>query len=223
MSTAVIILTLDEIDGVRAILPKLNKDWAEEIIFVDGGSKDGTIEEAKKLGFEVIHQNNRGEGNACRIGVEKTNSDYIIFFSPDGNDEQDEIPILIKKIEEGFDIVHISRFGKESYSEDAGIIDNFGNRMFTFLVNVFFGGHYSDALNGFRIISRDIMLKLKSDAQHLNVEQQICIRAAKKGYKVFEIDGREPKRIGGQRKMKPLPVGASLSLQIIKEYIFWKF
>ena len=221
MSTAIIILTLDEIDGVRAILPKLNKDWAEEIIFVDGGSKDGTIEEAKKLGFEVIHQNNKGEGNACRIGVEKTNSDFIMFFSPDGNDEPEEIPKMINKISEGFDIVHISRFGKYSESRDAGPFDRFGNRMFTFLVNVFFGGYYSDALNGFRIIRRDIMLKLKTDAQHLNIEQQICIRAAKKGYKVFEIDGREPNRIGGQRKMKPLPTGASLSWQIIKEFIFW--
>ena len=223
MSTAVIILTLDEIDGVRAILPKLNKDWAEEIIFVDGGSKDGTIEEAKKLGFEVIHQNNKGEGNACRIGVEKTNSDFIMFFSPDGNDEPEEIPKMINKISEGFDIVHISRFGKHSESRDAGPIDRFGNRMFTFLVNVFFGGHYSDALNGFRIIRRDVMLKLKTDAQHLNIEQQICIRAVKKDYKVFEIKGREDNRIGGQRKMKPLPTGASLSLQIIKEFIFWKF
>ena len=223
MSTAVIILTLDEIDGVRAILPKLNKDWAEEIIFVDGGSKDGTIEEAKKLGFEVIHQNNKGEGNACRIGVEKTNSDFIMFFSPDGNDEPEEIPKMINKISEGFDIVHISRFGKHSESRDAGPIDRFGNRMFTFLVNVFFGGHYSDALNGFRIIRRDVMLKLKTDAQYLNIEQQICIRAVKKDYKVFEINGREPNRIGGQRKMKPLPTGASLSLQIIKEFIFWKF
>ena len=221
MSTAIIILTLDEIDGVRVIGPKLNKDWAEEIIFVDGGSKDGTIEEAKKLGFNVIHQNNRGEGNACRIGVEKTNSDYIMFFSPDGNDEPEAIPQLISKISEGFDIVHISRFGKYSESRDAGPFDRFGNRMFTFLVNVFFGGHYSDALNGFRIIRRDIMLKLKTDAQHLNIEQQICIRAAKEGYKVFEINGHEPDRIGDQRKMKALPTGAILSLQIIKEFIFW--
>ena len=221
MSTAIIILTLDEIDGVRVIGPKLNKDWAEEIIFVDGGSKDGTVEEAKKLGFKVIHQNNKGEGNACRIGVEKTNSDHIMFFSPDGNDEPEAIPVLIKKIEGGYDIVHISRFGKGSYSEDAGIIDNFGNRMFTFLVNVFFGGNYTDALNGFRIIKRGVMNELKTDAQHLNIEQQICIRAAKKKLKVFEIDGREPNRIGGERKMKPIPTGASLSAQIIKEYIYW--
>jgi glycosyltransferase involved in cell wall biosynthesis len=221
MGTAIIILTLDEIDGVRAIMPKLNKDWAEEIIFVDGGSKDGTVEEAKKLGFKVIHQNNKGEGNACRIGVEKTNSEHIMFFSPDGNDEPEAIPELIKKIEGGYDIVHISRFGKGSYSEDAGIIDNFGNRMFTFLVNVFFGGNYTDALNGFRIIKRGVMNELKTDAQHLNIEQQICIRAAKKKLKVFEIDGREPNRIGGERKMKPIPTGVSLSVQIIKEYIYW--
>ena len=221
MSTAIIILTLDEIDGVRAIVPKINKDWAEEIIFVDGGSKDGTVEEAKKLGFKVIHQNNKGEGNACRIGVEKTNSEHIMFFSPDGNDEPEAIPELIKKIEGGYDIVHISRFGKGSYSEDAGIIDNFGNRMFTFLVNVFFGGNYTDALNGFRIIKRGVMNELKTDAQHLNIEQQICIRAAKKKLKVFEIDGREPNRIGGERKMKPIPTGISLSAQIIKEYIYW--
>ena len=65
------------------------------------------------------------------------------------------------------------------------------------------------------------MNELKTDAQHLNMEQQICIRAAKRNLKVLEIDGREPARIGGERKMKPIQTGASLSAQIIKEYIFW--
>ena len=221
MSTAIIILTLDEIDGVKAIVPEIKKEWAEEIIFVDGGSTDGTIEEANRLGIKVIHQHNRGEGNACRIGAESTTSENILFFSPDGNDETIDIPKLIKKIDEGYDIVHISRFGKNSESEDAGLIDGFGNRMFTFLVNVFFGGNYTDALNGFRIIKRNVMNELKTDAQHLNMEQQICIRAAKRNLKVLEIDGREPARIGGERKMKPIQTGASLSAQIIKEYIFW--
>lgn len=223
MSTAIIILTLDEIDGVKIIVPKIDKKWAEEIIFVDGGSVDGTIQEAKRLGIKVIHQQNNGEGNACRIGVSETKSDYIIFFSPDGNDEPKEIPKLIKKISEGYDMVHISRFVEYFDSEDAGLIDRFGNRMFTFLVNVFFGGHYTDALNGYRIIRRDIMNYLKTDAQHLNIEQQICIRSAKKKFKIYEIQGKEPPRIGGVRKMKPLQTGASLSAQIIKEFIFWKF
>ena len=214
MSTAVIVLTLDEIDGVNIIMPQVKKEWAEEIVFVDGGSTDGTIERAKELGFKVIHQHNKGEGNAFRIGVEGTKSDYVMFFSPDGNDVPEDIPKLIQKTKEGHDIVHISRFGKNSQSDDAGIIDSFGNRMFTFLVNTFFGGSYSDALNGFRIVKRKIWNDLKTDAQYLNVEQQICIRCAKSKIPIYEIDGREPARVGGERIMRRFSTGSALSLQI---------
>jgi len=223
MSTAVIVLTLDEIDGVNIIMPQVKKEWAEEIVFVDGGSTDGTIERAKELGFKVIHQHNKGEGNAFRIGVEGTKSDYVMFFSPDGNDVPEDIPKLIQKTKEGHDIVHISRFGKNSQSDDAGLIDRFGNRMFTFLVNTFFGGSYSDALNGFRIVKRKIWNDLKTDAQYLNIEQQICIRCAKNKIPIYEIDGREPERVGGERIMRRFSTGSALSLQILKEFIFWNY
>ena len=63
-------------------------------------------------------------------------------------------PLLIDKTKIGYDVVHISRFGKNSISDDANWLDRFGNNMFTFLVNSFFGGNYTDALNGFRIIKR---------------------------------------------------------------------
>jgi len=43
MSTAIIISTLDEIDGVRQIMPQIKREWAETIVFVDGGSTDGTV------------------------------------------------------------------------------------------------------------------------------------------------------------------------------------
>ena len=57
---------------------------------------------------------------------------------------------------------------------------------------------------------------------YANIEQQTCIRLAKQKIPIFEIEGREPKRIGGERKMRPLTTGAQLSYQIIKEFIFWK-
>ena len=223
MSVIVFVLTLDEIDGVSAIMPQVKKEWADRIIFVDGGSKDGTIEKAKELGFEVIHQKNKGEGNACRVGTDATESDYVMFFSPDGNDVPQDIQKLVQKSKEGYDIAHISRFGKDSISDDANWLDRFGNNMFTFLVNSFFGGNYTDALNGFRIIKRSIWNELKTDAQYLNIEQQTCIRLAKLRIPIFEIVGREPKRIGGERKMRPLTTGAQLSYQIIKEFVKWKW
>jgi glycosyltransferase involved in cell wall biosynthesis len=223
VSTAIFVLTLDEIDGVNVIMPQVKREWAEQIVFVDGGSTDGTIERAKELGFEVIHQNNKGEGNACRIGVNETESDYVMFFSPDGNDLPQDIPKLIQKTKEGHDIVHISRFGKSSVSDDANWLEYFGNNMFTFLVNTFFGGNYTDALNGFRIIKRRLWNDLKTDAQYLNIEQQTCIRLAKNKVPVYEIESREPSRIGGERKMRPLTVGAQLSWQILKEFIVWKY
>ena len=130
---------------------------------------------------------------------------------------------LVQKSKEGYDIAHISRFGKDAISDDATWLERFGNNMFTFLVNSFFGGNYTDALNGFRIIKRSIWDELKTDAQYLNIEQQTCIRLAKLRIPIFEIEGREPKRIGGERKMRPLTTGAQLSYQIIKEFVKWKW
>ncbi len=64
MTTSVIIPTKNEIVGVKQILPLVNLDWADEWIVVDGNSTDGTIEEAEKLGFDVIQQKGIGLGDA---------------------------------------------------------------------------------------------------------------------------------------------------------------
>jgi glycosyltransferase involved in cell wall biosynthesis len=223
MSIAIIIPTLNEIDGIKQIMLRVKKEWAEEIVIVDGGSTDGTIEEAIRQGFKIIHQKDKGAGNAMRLGVKKTNSDYIMFFSPDGNHIPEDIPKLIEKIREGYDMVSLSRFGKNSTSEDASMYfyGHFGNNMFAFLVNVFFGGHYTDSLNGFRIFTRKAFEKLETTSESLIIDQETYIKALKKNLKTFEIEGDEPKRMGGKRKMKPLVTGADLSWQIIKEYIFW--
>jgi len=221
MSTAVIITTLNEIDGVKELLPKIKKEWAEEWLVVDGNSNDGTIDQVKKLGFNIALQNKKGHGDAVARGVSDTKSEFIVYWGPDGNHELQEIPTLIEKIKEGFDQVIISRFGKTSVNLDAGHMDTFGNKMFTFLINMFFGGHLTDALNLSRIITRKSMLQLKFDAEGLDSTTQMSIRALKQKHKIIAITGNEGKRIGGKRKMEPIPVGWDLTKLIILEFIFW--
>ena len=95
LTTALVILCLNEIDGMRQIVPKIKKEWVNEIVLVDGGSTDGSIDEAKKLGLRIINQKIKGHGAAILAGVNSTKSDNIVFFGPDGNHEPEEIPLLI--------------------------------------------------------------------------------------------------------------------------------
>ena len=100
MSTVVVITSLNEIDGVKKLLPTIKKEWAEEWLIVDGNSTDGTIEEVKRLGFDIVLQNKKGHGDAVVRGVTDTKSDFILYWGPDGNHEIEEIPRLIEKIQE---------------------------------------------------------------------------------------------------------------------------
>lgn len=222
MTIALLITTLNEVTGVKKVVPRIKKEWVDEILFVDGGSTDGTIEEAEKMGFKVIIQKQKGLGAAIIEGVNAIKSDNFILFGPDGNDEPEKIPQIIQKFKEGYDQVAATRFGKGSVNLDAGKIDTFGNKMFAFLVNAFFGGHLTDCLVELRIMSKKTFQELNFDELSLIAIQQMCIRGLKKRQHIYEIIGNEGERMGGIRKMKPLPVGASLSLEIIKEFIHWK-
>ena len=191
MKSALIIPTLNEIVGMKKIIPLIRKEWVDEIIIVDGGSTDGTIEEAERQGFKIIHQKNKGHGGAIVTGMENTNHDAAIFFGPDGNHEPEEIPRLIKKFEEGYDQVLISRFGKGSINDDANFIEWFGNKMFVFLANAFFCGNYTDTLNESRIISRKAYEELNFNALKMDSTQQLSIRGLIKKQKIVELVGKK--------------------------------
>ena len=222
MKTSLIIPTLNEIDGMKKIIPLIQKEWVDEIIIVDGGSTDGTIEEAEKFGFTVIKQKTKGKhGAAIHDGFEYTDADILIMFGADGNNEPNEIPKIISKMKEGYDQVIVARFGKTSINEDAGLIDGFGNKLFTFLANIFYGGKLVDTLSSSRAITRKAWNEIRLDDFDMTLVYQMSIRGLIKKQKIVDIDGNEPARIGGKRKMYRIPTGVKLCSLLFRE-LFWK-
>lgn len=217
MKTTLLIPALNEIHGMRAILPSIRKEWVDEIIVVDGGSTDGSFEYARSLGFTTLRQKSKGMIAAYWEGLAVAKGDVIIPFSPDGNSMPERIPELVRKMQEGYDMVIVSRYGQGARSQDDDFISAFGNWMFTALINLFFGGRYTDSLVMFRAWKREIVDTFKVSPSLAGFEPQLSIECAKKKLRVAEIPGDEPKRIGGETKKRTLAAGWAILLLIARE------
>lgn len=218
MKTTVLVPTLNEIDGVKAVLPKIDRKWVDEIIVVDGGSTDGTVEYCEKNGYFVHKQKQKGYGRAIIEGVNLAKGDIVIDFMADGNSLPETIPLLIEKISEGYDMVVASRYKGPAISDDDDSVTRFGNWMFTTITNVLFGSSYTDVLNGYRAYRKASFLALNMDVRGLSWALQQSARFYTHGFKVTEVPTDEPKRIGGERKMHVLFTGLDISFLILKEY-----
>lgn len=220
LKSSLVILTFNEIKGLKALFDKIPFAQFDEVFTVDPGSADGTLEFLEEKGIRVILQEKRGRGEAFRIASEKAQSDILVFFSPDGNENPADTVRLRDLINQGYDLAIASRFMKESQSDQFGSFfpyRDWGNQSFTFLANLFFKGSLKDTINGFRAIRKDKFKELNLDAEGFAIEYQMSIKALKKGYKIKEIPTVEGKRIGGQSTASSIPTGLKLLKVFLKE------
>lgn len=235
MKTTLLVMTLNEINGMKVIMPRVKPDWVDQIIIVDGGSTDGTIEWAKNSGYEVYVQQKKGFRHAYMEIWPLVKGDIVITFSPDGNSIPELIPDLIAKMQEGNDMAIASRYLKGAKSEDDDIVTGFGNWLFTRTVNFLHKGHYTDVMVIFRAYRKQMAYELGLDREDAHAlpeklfntkiswEPLLSVRAAKAKLKIAEIPGDEPPRIGGERKLQVLRWGAAYYFQFIRELWFFKF
>ena len=228
---SLLIFTLNELEGMKCILPKIKSNWVDEIIVIDGGSTDGTIEYALEKGLKLHIQQREGLRHAYREILSQITTDYVIPFSPDGNSLPEKIPELIIEANKGYSMVTCSRYLPPAKSYDDDVITAFGNWIFTKSINFFHGSRYTDAMVMYRAIKTDVFqtLGLLDDAPYDLPEKlfrtKIClmpllsIRAARFRLPVTEIPGDEPPRIGGERKLKIIKWGLAYYSQVLLETI----
>ncbi len=150
MKVSLLVMTLNEAEGLKAIMPRIKRDWIDQIIVVDGGSSDGSIEWAREQNYQVYVQQQPGFRHAYVEVWPYVEGDVVITFSPDGNSIPELIPELVAKMREGYDMVIASRYLGEAKSEDDDLLTGFGNWLFTKTVKVLLGGNLTDVMGIFR-------------------------------------------------------------------------
>lgn len=189
----------NEIDGLKVIMPRINRCWVDEIFILDAGSTDGSKEYLTSFGFDVVDQQSKGVKAAFWEAFEQIESDVIIPFSPDGNSIPEDIPRLIEQINNGGDIIIASRYKDGAKSADDNFQSALANKVLTGLINFFFRSKFTDGLNMYKAFYKKHLFDLEID-KYKNDHSEIMLlaRGARYGLKVIEIASREPKRIGKQ-------------------------
>jgi glycosyltransferase involved in cell wall biosynthesis len=205
MKVSLFIPFKNEIVGLKAVIPQIDKSWVDEFVFIDGNSNDGSVEYINSLGYSVIPQSKPGLLNAWWEGFDNCHGDIIIPFSPDNNSVAADIPILINKMKEGFDIVIASRYAKGATSYDDNLTSGLANKWFTGIINFLFFSKYTDSLTMYKAFKTSLLKELNLDqnrADHFEV--LLACRAAKRKLKITEIPSDEPSRLdGGESRAHP--------------------
>ena len=233
MKTTLIVPTLNEIDGVKAIMPRIKPEWVDQIIVVDGNSTDGTPEYLVERGYFVHRQRRDGMRNAYLEVLPFVEGDILITFSPDGNSIPELIPQLIKKMKEGYDLVIVSRYLDNAKSCDDNFISALANKTFTGTINLLFGARYTDSMVIYRAYKKSLVYSLGLDqdssygfpeklvGKPMSWEMLQSIRAAKKKQRVAEIPGDEPRRVDGTARTQ-WRWGFAYILQLFREVFVWR-
>jgi glycosyltransferase involved in cell wall biosynthesis len=218
----VIIPTKNEEHTIGGILDEI-KIYTNNILVVDGHSMDKTVSVVEKKNVKYVLDNQKGKGDALRVGVAHTTEDIIVFVDGDGSHNISDIPHLVKPIAEGkADLVVGSRILGGS-DELHGTFNKFfritGTNLLAVLVNKKWKTELSDIENGFRAIRRSTFDQIHLTSPGFTVEQEMVIKCLKNRFIVHEIASHEYARKSGYSKLKTRQ-GFKFLLHFFKEYLF---
>ena len=157
MKLSIVIPAKNEQEGLATFLPTLRQLYPEaDVIVVDDGSTDRTVEVCKGAGVRVIsHPYSKGNGAAIKTGARAARGEYIVFMDGDGQHDPADIERLLYRMEEGYDLVVGARSGLSSQANIARwSANNLYNRLAGWMVN----REIPDLTSGFRCVKRSKFL-----------------------------------------------------------------
>jgi glycosyltransferase involved in cell wall biosynthesis len=185
---------------IQKVLQKEQLD--AEIILVDNGSTDGSLEIAEKAQKNIPHlvvltEPRRGYGSAYMRGLREAHGNYFFMADADHSYDFAEIPHFIERLKNGADLVVGNRF-KGSIAKDAMPLHHryLGNPLLSFLVKKLFGVRIGDIHCGMRAIRRDAYEKIILHTTGMEFASEMIVQAAKQGLQVEEIGIDYRQRIG---------------------------
>lgn len=215
LDATLVIPALDEEESLGYVLEAVDMDLLSEIILVDGGSSDRTIDIAREHGARVVQEPRRGYGRACATGVAHAQGEIVIFLDADGADDPSQIPNLITPIiKEGVDMVLGSRLAGNIYPGAMPWHQKFGNQLSAGLIRLIYGLPISD-LSPFRSVLRSKLLELDMQEMTYGWPTEMITKSARKGWRIQEVPVDYHPRIGGRSKISGTVRGTILATYYI--------
>jgi glycosyltransferase involved in cell wall biosynthesis len=217
-SVSLIIPTLNEARGMRRVLPAV-PPWIHELIVVDGGSTDGTVETVRELCPEarIINQTSKGKGGALKEGIRASTGTIVVTMDADGSMDPGDISAAVRALLAGADFVKGSRELPGAGSADFTWLRRVGNRELTRFANFLFGDRWTDITYGFNAYWRTIMVNVDVLSNGFEFEIQAAARAARTGLRTAEVACYEAPRVGGRSKLNPLRDGWNILRLLLNE------
>lgn len=197
----------DCLRGVLAAVPGC------ELIVVDDGSSDGTAAIAAEHGARVIsHPYPKGNGAAVKTGARAATGEILVFMDADGQHRPEDIPRLLTKLEEGYDMA----VGARGMQDHAGAHRGFANAVFNRLASWMVNHRVDDLTSGFRAVRaehfRRFIYLLPNSFSYPTTCTMSFFRA---GFGVAYVPVSMPPRIG-KSHIRPFRDGIRFILIIIK-------
>src|SRR3954452_7405460 len=174
-------------------------DWVDEVILVDDGSSDGTVELARKLPLRVLwHPHNAGYGahqKTCSREPLQRDADAVVMLHPDGQYEPELIGKMVEPIlEDKADLVLGSRFAVPGMALENGMPrwKYVVNRALTAIENRIMGTRLSEAHTGYRAYSRRLLLTVPflRNSADFSFDSELLMQAVHFGMRIEEVPAR---------------------------------